>query len=84
MRLLDSKKFIVGDTYSYTDWFTGGQIAMMCQSISEDRNRIVFKVCDWEVDGLHYRTENFELLNDNGNEYVLIYSYKGEENRLRA
>ncbi len=81
---MDSKKFIVGNTYRYTDWFTAGKISMMCQSISENRKQIEFKVADWEIDGLHYRTEKFELLSDNGNEYVLIYSYKGEENRMRA
>lgn len=72
-------EFQVGETYSATDWFTGGTMSYKYLGGNE------FAVIDSEADGIHRRKETHHILTDkNGNEYVVLYEYSGHKNCLNA
>ena len=77
------KIFRTGQTYSYTDWFTGG-LQRLIVTGREERG-VSFKTESHEADGDFSSAEVFDIEQDtDGNESVLIYEYKGHENRLIA
>jgi hypothetical protein len=70
-------------TYKVTDWFTGGTQTYKVTSVNE--RQVTFKVISNELDGISDRTETYDILKDkNGFNYVTLYEYKGEENRIYA
>lgn len=76
-------QFKVGNTYSVSDWFTGGTHRYKC--ISKSDNTVRFSVIQDEMDGVHSMGEKeFQIQVESETEYVLIYEYKGHENRLYA
>lgn len=78
-----TKIFQEGNIYSFTDWFTGGQAKY--RVAKRANGKIEFGVEDYEIDGIHNRTEEFDILATvNGNEYVTVYEYHGEEARIYA
>lgn len=73
--------FQIGNIYTTVDWFTGGIMKYRC--IGRDEKNALFQVLDKEVDGVSIREERYEILHDSERgEYVLIYEYRGHENRL--
>lgn len=72
------EKFEVGKTYITHDWFTGGTMKYTYEG-KDELGVGVFSVDDFEIDGEHYRTEKYDVLEDeeNGTEYVTIGEYSG-------
>ena len=69
--------------YENTDWFTGGLHTYKC--ISRTENTVTLSAIYDEVDGLHViPPETFDIRSDEDGEYVLFYTYHGEENRMYA
>jgi hypothetical protein len=76
-------KFKVGQTYTNTCWFTGGQHTYTVKSRTE--NKVTFDSTYAELDGIHHNTETFDIHTDkHGNEYVVLYEYHEAENRIWA
>lgn len=77
------KRFEIGQHYMWTSWFTGGQSYYVVVGRSGDR--LVMSEYRREIDGEYEKTENFKILTDeNGNEYLKMCEYRGEEGRLYA
>lgn len=77
------KKFEIGQVYDTVDWFTGGT----CVRKVKDRTdtSLIFEIQRHELDGDHKGVEEYDIyIDEDGNEYVLLYSYKGSENRITA
>lgn len=78
-----SKQFIIGNTYYNTCWFTGGITTYVC--ISRTDSEVSFAPTYHEIDGIHKgNPETFPLCSDDTMEYVVVQTYKGEENRMYA
>jgi hypothetical protein len=77
------KRFEIGQHYMWTDWFTGGQSYYVVAGRTNGRLALV--EYRRELDGEYKGTENFKILTDeNGNEYLHMCEYRGEEGRLYA
>ena len=77
------RKFEVGQHYVWTDWFTGGQSYYTV--MERTPGRLVMAEYRREIDGEYELTENFKILtDDNGDEYLHMCEYRGEEGRLYA
>ena len=71
------KRFIPGQVYQNTCWFTGGVSKMRVERLAN--GRVYFSVQRMEADGFHETAEDYPLSYDGeDNESVLLYSYKGE------
>lgn len=69
--------------YENTDWFTGGIHTYKC--VSRTENTVTLSAIYDEIDGLHVvPPETFDIRSDEDGEYVLFYTYHGEENRMYA
>ena len=76
-------KFSIGQEYTYSDWFTGGE--QRIRVASREGKKITFDVISVEADGTHKSAEEYQIdIDGYGNESVLIYEYKGHENRIKA
>lgn len=71
-------KFENGKMYMTIDWFTGGTIKMQYEGDN------LFTVEDFELDGLHHRTEKHEIKSDKKGEYIVLNSHENHEHRLYA
>lgn len=76
-------KFQQGKQYSTNDWFTGALHIYRC--ISRTETTVKLSAVFYEKDGDHeIQPKTFDILNDNGREYILLYEYKGMQNRIYA
>ncbi len=77
-------KFQVGVTYKNTCWFTGG--TSFHTVVERTENTLVISEAHDEIDGFHVceGTEVFEIHEEDGREYIVLYSYHGHENRIYA
>lgn len=74
--------FEVGKIYRTTDWFTGGIHIYKCTERTGDT--VTLAAVYYEMDGMHIiQPETFEIQKDE-KEYVVLYCYKGHENRIYA
>ena len=76
-------EFKVGMSIDSTDIFTGGSH----HSVITERkgNRLKCEAQYFEPDGVHKVKEEYEVFkDDNGNEYIILWEYKGEQGILRA
>lgn len=80
----ETRKFITNNTYVSTDWFTGGNHYYKC--IDRTETTVTFSAIYHEIDGDHEKIiGDFSIfIDENGDEYVLFYAYKGHENRMYA
>lgn len=77
------KVFAVGQKYEWTSWFTGGVSYLTVKEIKN--SKVTFSEYRMEIDGEYSKEETFDILtDDNGNEYVKMCEYRGEEGRLYA
>ena len=77
------KKFKVGQGYVWTDWFSGGRTHYTVSS--REGNKLVLSCIACELDGVHERTETFDILMDEeGNERVLMCEYRDHRGFLFA
>ena len=74
--------FRIGNEYSFTDWFTGGQAVY--EVVKNDGNMVVFRVKSHEIDGVHVRTERYPINHNTETEYVVLYKYKGHKAIITA
>jgi hypothetical protein len=75
--------FKKGQNYANNCWFTGGMTLYTVTGRSE--NEVYFVTESHEADGTHTSEEKHLIDRDDaGNESVLIYEYKGHENRIVA
>lgn len=82
-RKVPVRVFAKGQRYNNTDWFTGGTAVYEVTQV--DNNRVTFSVSRNEPDGSFSMQESFDIQKDNtGAESVLLYEYKGHENRICA
>ncbi len=67
-----------------TCWFTGGTGRYICVSRTDED--VTFSPTYYEADGIHkVAKETFPIkTNRDGIEYVVVQSYRGEENRMYA
>lgn len=76
-------KFKANAKYENTDWFTGGMHTYKC--VSRTENTVTLSAIYEEIDGVHeIPAETFDIRSDEDGEYVLFYTYHGEENRMYA
>jgi hypothetical protein len=77
------KTFKVNQKYFWESWFTGGTMFYTVSSRTE--NKVALSCVDYEADGIHKRTEVYDIETDeNGNERILIVEYKGEKGYIYA
>ena len=77
------KVFTVGQKYEWTSWFTGGVSYLTVKEIKN--GKLTFAEYRMEIDGEYTKEETFEILTDeNGDEYIKMCEYRGEEGRLYA
>lgn len=80
---MGKRKFAEGQSYDFTDWFTGGISRRTVLSVG--KNRVWLGVTYRELDGEHKDFEEKQILKDEkGNEYVLLYIYQDNEARIYA
>lgn len=81
--LSEAKKFKIDQTYTWTDWFTGGTTRFVVKSI--ENNTITMKAVRHELDGVHTMEESFPIETDeNGNECILMTEYAGQKGYIYA
>lgn len=68
-------KFKVGDKFETTCIFTGGSHDYEVSAIKD--NILCCKASYEELDGTHEVTEEFEIHEENGNEYIVLWEYNG-------
>ena len=75
--------FKVGQEYEWIGWFTGG---VGCYTVKKIKDRkLTFAEYRQEIDGEYSKEETFDILtDDNGDEYIKMCEYRGEEGRLYA
>lgn len=82
-----AKKFQVGDTFDSVCIFTGGCHQYTVNEIEQKgktKNLICHSVYN-EIDGIHKVKETFKVYKDEqNNEYIVLWQYKGEEGRHYA
>lgn len=77
------KKFIIGQRYEWTDWFTGGKYFYTVEKIEGDE--ITLSYIDHEVDGIFTSDQTFKILtDDDGNERILMCEYHGHKGYIKA
>lgn len=75
--------FTAGCTYHSHCWFTGGTFSYIC--VRRNESEVTFKPTYFELDGVHeIEEETFPVFVKDGREYVVVQSYKGNENRMFA
>lgn len=74
--------FKKGQIYDHVSWFTGGQQYYEVKSVRG--GKVHFDVTAYEIDGTHRRKECFDLKEDEHGQYVLLFTYHGEECVIRA
>lgn len=79
------ERFEVGKTYVTHDWFTGGTLKYTYEG-KDELSRGIFSIEDFELDGEHYRTELYDILEDikNNTEYILLGEYQGHSHCIYA
>ena len=76
-------KFVIGQEYRHTDWFTGGMSEW--RVTERDADTVGFSVVRHELDGVHRLKEIMPVIKDaDGNERCVLYTYKGEECAIYA
>lgn len=75
-------QFKVGDAFESTDIFTGGTHEYKITDRTE--TKIICQRVYHEIDGTHKGRETFEIHTDNDCEYIVLWTYKGEEGRKYA
>ena len=80
----ETKRFKVGEEYESVCWFSGG-IGYYTVKAKDDES-VTFSIGRHELDGDHdCKDETYKLkYDDDGNEYITLYEYHGEENNIRA
>lgn len=78
------KRFEIGNKYNSICWFTGGISEYTVANRTD--STVTLKPFRIELDGNHdCESETYDLHTDeNGNEYIVLYSYHGHENRICA
>ena len=80
---MNGKQFQIGQHYMWTCWFSGGQSFYKVKDRTEDR--VLFAEYRREADGDYELTTEYEIRTDkNGDEYIKMCEYHGEEGRLYA
>lgn len=75
--------FKINDTFESTCIFTGGSHEY--KVISRTETVLHCERIYYEIDGTHKGIENFEIHKDeNGKEYIVLWTYRGEEGRHYA
>ena len=73
--------FEVGNKYTNTCWFSGGQSEYTV--VSRTESTVTFSQIANELDGIHKTEVTYDIkIDENGIEYVLFYEYHGHENRI--
>lgn len=76
-------KFKAGQKYTWTSWFTGGQ--MIYTIIERTDNELTLVCVDSEIDGIYSSIEKFNILKDKGgNEQILMCEYYDEKGYVTA
>lgn len=71
---MSKEKFKVDQMFEFTSWFTGG--TMVRRIIAIDGNKMRTTGSNWEWDGHHGVTEEYEIEVDaEGNERICVTSY---------
>ena len=76
-------RFVIGQYYEFTDWFTGEILGRLVTSVGI--NHVWFTVFNkTNPDEPKSYEDRDILLDDNDNEYVLLYIYQDNEARIYA
>lgn len=77
-------RFQAGEIYKDTDWFTGGTTYFTVAGRDKDTLRLT-EAHD-EIDGFHVCDGEtaYEICEEDNREYIVLYSYCGNENRIYA
>lgn len=80
----ETKRLQEGETYESVDWFTGG--TGYYTAVSRDGNTLELAEAHDEIDGFHMSagTGTYEIHEEDGQEYIILYSYLNNENWLYA
>lgn len=80
----ETVRFQASETYESVDWFTGGM--GFYTVIGRDGDTLTLKEAHDEIDGFHTckRTSAYEIHEEDGQEYIVMGSYLGCENRIYA
>ena len=80
---MNTIKFLPGQRYIVTDWFTGGRAVYTVEETGG--GKVTFTLSGIELDGEYTGRETFNIKRDpDGSESVLLYEYKGYELRIYA
>lgn len=71
--------FQVGYEFESTCIFTGGSHSYKVVSRTEKELKCEAEYC--EIDGVHKVKESFNVYKEDGREYIVLWTYKGEEGR---
>lgn len=76
--------FQIGERYASIDWFTGGTTYLTVTGRAKDT--LSLTEAHDEIDGFHVcGTESaYVIREEDGVEYIVLYSYHGNENRVYA
>ena len=76
-------EFEVGKSYTIVDHATGGIHHYSC--LRRTKDEVEMLPVYYEIDGVYKQdVVNFTVKKDHDVEYIVIFSYKGEERRLYA
>ena len=76
-------KFMEGQTYNWTCWFTGGYSVLRVSKVTA--NTVEFTEHRTELDGEHDVKSVYDIFTDkDGREYVVMCSYHEKEGRIYA
>lgn len=80
----ETARFQAGETYESVDWFTGG--TGYYTVVRRNGDILELTEAHDEIDGFHTNpeTSTYEVHEEDGTEYIVFYSYRGNENRLYA
>ena len=87
VKVIEQKKFKIGDTFSIVDIFTGANhLYKVISTETKNRNTVTFEITKYEVDGVYKETRELETLYDvnNGIQYVVLWEYCGHYGYLYA
>ena len=71
--------FEVGYRFNSTCIFTGGSHDY--EVVSRTEKELHCEASYWEIDGIHKVRETFEIHKEDEREYIVLWTYKGEEGR---
>lgn len=78
-----SRRFHVGQSYEWQDWFTGGITQFTVKRITE--HTVIMRRRNRERDGEHLQEEIFSIETDDcGNERIMITEYKNTKGFIYA